>query len=176
MRWHKTQRSKNILSSLQVNVPDSIWLPLTARGCFLARQNRWLGTLVLTSTLWAAFDLNSNEGARRPSEPGPDFAQCGFVQASHCVFGAFFPGAGGFNSVYGSGIPSLAIPRLRTFGPFFLGLGRKMMRGKATISTKLEDGTEKRAQSTEGRFGISLAWYHLPRNFTLVAFNGTRTS
>ena len=34
---------------------------------------------------------------------------------------------------------------------------------------------KKSAQSTEGRFGISLAWYHLPRNFTLVAFNGTRS-
>ena len=45
---------------------------------------------VVNSTLWAAFDLNSNEGARRPSELGPDFARCGFVQASHCVFGAFF--------------------------------------------------------------------------------------
>ena len=27
---------------------------------------------------------------------------------------------------------------------FILGLGRKMMRGKATITTKLEDGTEKK--------------------------------
>ena len=90
MRWHKKQRSKNILSSLQVNVPDRKWLPLTARVCFLARQDRWLDTLVLTSTLWAAFDVNSNEGTRRPSEPGPDFAQFGFGQASHCGFGAFF--------------------------------------------------------------------------------------
>ena len=32
----------------------------------------------------------------------------------------FFPGAGGFNSVYGSGIPSPAIPGLRIFGPFHL--------------------------------------------------------
>ena len=32
---------------------------------------------------------------------------------------------------------------------FILGLGRKMMRGKATLSTKLEDGTEKSAQSTQ---------------------------
>ena len=90
MRWHKTQRSKNTPSSLQVNVPDRVWLPLMERRCFLARQDRWRGTLVLTSTLWAAFDLNSNEGARRPSELGPDFARCGFVQASHYVFGAFF--------------------------------------------------------------------------------------
>ena len=94
---------------------------LNGKGRLPGSQDRWLGTLVLTSTLWAAFDLNSKEGARRPSEPGPDFAQCGFVQASHCVFGAFFPGAGGFNSVYGSGIPSLAIPGLRIFGPFYLG-------------------------------------------------------
>ena len=34
---------------------------------------------------------------------------------------------------------------------FVLGLGCKMMRGKATISTKLEDGTEKSAQQTEGK-------------------------
>ena len=81
---------QNILSSLQVHVPDSFWLPFMARSCFLARQDRWLGTLVLTSTLWAAFDLNSGDGARRPSEPEPDFARCGFVQASHCEFGAFF--------------------------------------------------------------------------------------
>ena len=33
----------------------------------------------------------------------------------------FFPFAGGFNSVYGSGIPSLATPGLRIFGPFHLG-------------------------------------------------------
>ena len=60
---------------------------------------------------------------------------------------------------------------------FVLGLGRKMMRRKATIRTKLEDGTEKkRAQSTEGRCGTSLALSHLPRNFALVALNGTRTS
>ena len=52
----------------------------------------------------------------------------------------------------------------------------KMMRRKATIRTNLEDGTEKKsAQSTEGRCGTSLAWSHLPRNFALVAFNGTRT-
>ena len=89
---------------------------LNSKGVLPGSQVRWRGTLVLTSTLWAAFDLNSNEGARRPSELGPDFARCGFVQASHCVFDAFSPGAGGFNSVYGSGIPSLAIPGLRIFG------------------------------------------------------------
>ena len=50
---------------------------------------------------------------------------------------------------------------------FVLGFGRKMMRRKATIRTKLEDGTKKSAQSTEGRCG---------RNFALVALNGTRTS
>ena len=116
-----TAKQEHSVFFLQVNVPDSVWLPSTARRCFLARQDRWRGTLVLTSTLWAASDLNSNEGARRPSEFGQDFAGCGSVQASHCVFDAFFPGAGGFNSVYGSGIPSLAIPGLRKFGPFHLG-------------------------------------------------------
>ena len=95
---------------------------------------------------------------RRHFEPGPDSAQCGFVQAFHCVFGAFFPGAGGINSVYGSGILSLAITGLRIFGPFcILGLGRKMMRGKATISTKLEDGTEKKAHSRQ-KEGVGLPW------------------
>ena len=89
--------------------------------CFLAGQDQLLGTLVLTSTLWAAFDLKSNEGVRRRCEPGPDSAQCGFGRASHCVFGAFFPGAGGLHSVYGSGIPSLASPGPRIFGPFHLG-------------------------------------------------------
>ena len=144
MRWHKTQRSMNILTSLQVNVPDSIWLPLMARGCFLARQDRWLGTLVLTSTLWAAFHLNANEGARRPSEPGPDFALCSFVQASHCVFGAFFQALLDQNSVYGLESLRLRSPDYEYLDRFTLGLGRKMMRGKATISTKLEDGTEKK--------------------------------
>ena len=99
MRWHKTQRSKNTLSSSQVNVPDSTWLPLTARRCFLARQDRLLGTLVLTLTSWAVFDLNWNDGVRRHFEPGPDFAQCGFVQASHCELGAFFFQALGSSSL-----------------------------------------------------------------------------
>ena len=112
---------------------------LDGKGCFLARLDRWLGTLVLPSTSWAAFDLNSNDGPRRLSDPGPDSAQCGYVQASHCVFGAFFPGAGGFNSVYGSGIPSLPIP------------------GKATNSTKLEDGTEKKAHSRQ-KEGVGFPW------------------
>ena len=47
-------------------------------------------TSVLTLTSWAAFDPNLNEGAQRPSEPGTDFAQFGFVLVSHYVFGAFF--------------------------------------------------------------------------------------
>ena len=78
MKWHKTQRSKNILSSLQVNVPDSTWLPLTARGSFW--HDRIGG-----SVPWSS------------------------------------PRHYGFNSVFGSGIPSLAIPGLRTFGPLYLG-------------------------------------------------------
>ena len=176
MRWHKTQRSKNTLSSLQANVPDNIRPPLTARGCFLARQDRLLGTLALTSTSWAAFDPNLNDGVRRHFEPGPDFAQCGFVRASHCEFGAFF-----FRALVVSilffGLEALRLrsPDYEYLDRFVLGLGRKMMRGKATISTKLEDGTEKSAQWTEGRCGTSLAWYHLTRNFALVAFNGART-
>ena len=74
-----------------------------ARGCFLARQDQLLGTLALTLTSWAAFDPNLNDGVRRHFEPGPDSAQCGFGRASHSEFGAFFPGAGGLHSVYGSG-------------------------------------------------------------------------
>ena len=48
---------------------------------------------------WAASDPNMNDGVRRHFELGLDFAQCGFVRASHCEFGAFFPGAGGLHSV-----------------------------------------------------------------------------
>ena len=40
---------------------------------------------------------------------------------------------------------------------FILGLGRKMMRGKATISTKLEDGTEKKTHSRQ-KTGVGLPW------------------
>ena len=42
-------------------------------------------------------------------------------RASHSEFGAFFRGAGGLHSVFGSGITSLASPGLRIFGPFHLG-------------------------------------------------------
>ena len=82
-------------------------------------------------------------------------------------------------SILYTGLESLRLrsPDYEYLDRFILGLGRKMMRGKATITTKLEDGTEKKsAQSTEGRCGISWAWYLLPRNCTLVAFNGTRIS
>ena len=63
----------------------------------------------------------------------------------------------------------LRLPDYEYLDRFVLGLGRKMMRGKATISTKLENGMEKSAQSTAGMCGTSLAWYHLPRNFALVS-------
>ena len=60
----------------------SVWPPSMAR-CFLARQDRLLGTSALTSTSWAASDPNLNDGVRRHFEPGLDSAQCGFVRASH---------------------------------------------------------------------------------------------
>ena len=87
----------------------------------------------------------------------------------------FFSGRWWSPFYFWSGSSSLALPDYEYLDRFVLGLGRKMMRGKATISTKLEDGTEKSAQWTEGRCGTSLAWYHLTRNFALVAFNGART-
>ena len=145
MKWHRTRRSKHTLSSLRVNVPDSTWLLLTARGCFLERQDQLRDTSVLTLTSWAAFDLNLNEGALRPSELGADFAQFGFVLVSHYVFGAFFFQALVVSILY-TGLEALYLtpPDYEYLDRFILGLGRKMMRGKATITTKLEDGTEKK--------------------------------
>ena len=139
-------------------------LPLTARRCFLARQDRV--TLYLGPHLDILGSVRPELERRRAAafRIWTRFRPVWFRAGIPLRVRRLFPGAGGFNSVYGSGIPSHAIPR------------RKMMRGKATIGTRLEDGTEKSAQSTEGRCGISLAWYHLPRNFTFVAFNGTRTS
>ena len=157
-------------------MPDSLWLPLTANRCFLARQDRWRGTLVLTSTLWAAFGLNSNGGAQRLSELGPDFARCGFVQASHCVFDAFFPGAGGFNSVYGSGIPSLAIPGLRIFGPFHLGSWSQYGERKSDNHYETGRRHRKKSATVDRKEGVG---FHGPGTFChgtarSVAFNGTR--
>ena len=96
--------------------------------------------------------------ARRPSEPGPDSAQCGFVQASHCVFGAFFPGAGGFNSEDVSGIPSLAIPGLRRFGPFYPGSRTKDDERKS--DTQYETGRWHRKKKAHSRQkeGVGLPW------------------
>ena len=151
--------------------------PLMARGCFLARQDQLLGTLALTLTSWAGFDPNLNDGVRRHFEPGPDSAQCGFGRASHCEFGAFFPGAGGLHSVYGSGIPSLASPGLRIFGPFHLGSWAQDDERKSDnyYETGRWHGKKAHSRQKEG-VGLPLAWYHLPRNFALVAFNGTGTS
>ena len=52
------------------------------------------------------------------------------------------------NSVYASGNFS-SDPDYEYLDRLFLGLGRKMMRGKATISTKLEDDTKKRTHSRQ---------------------------
>ena len=101
--------------------PAVYGLPSRHGGCFPARQDRLLGTLVLTSTSWAAFDPNVNDGVLRHFEPGPDSAQCGFVRASHCEFGAFFPGAGGLHSENGSGSSSIAPPWLRILGTLLSG-------------------------------------------------------
>ena len=71
----------------------------------------------------------------------------------------------------------LRSPGIRIFGPFHLGSWAKDDERKS--DNYYETGKmaqRKSAQSTEGRCGISWAWYHLPRNFTLVAFNGTRIS
>ena len=88
----------------------------------------------------------------------PSVVSCGRPTASSAPF---FPGAGGLLSVYGSGSSSL------------LGLGRKMMRGNATISTKLEDGTERKRTVDRRKVWDFLGL--VPRNFALVAFDGTRT-
>ena len=104
-----------------------------------------LGTLAFASTSWAAFDPNLNEGVPRHFEPGRNSAQCGFVRASHCEFGAFFPRrwwAPICIRVWKLFV--CASPDYEYLDRFVLGLGRKMMKGKATISTKLEDGTEKK--------------------------------
>ena len=49
-------------------------------------------------------------------------------------------------SILFSGLEALRLrpPDYEYLDRFVLGLGRRMMRGKATISTKLEDGTEKK--------------------------------
>ena len=67
------------------------------------------------------------------------------MQASHCEFGAFFFQALVVSILY-SGLEALRLrpPDYEYLDRFVLGLGRKMMRGKATISTKLERGTEKK--------------------------------
>ena len=51
-------------------------------------------------------------------------------------------------SILYTGLEALRLrpPDYEYLDRFVLGLGRKMMRGKATISTKLENGTEKNAQ------------------------------
>ena len=168
--------AKQELSSLQANVPGSMWPPLAARECFLARQDRLLGTLALTSISWAAFDPKLNDGVRRHFEPGPASAQCGFVRASHCEFGAFFfTGAGGLHSVHGSGSSSLAPSWLRILGP--LRSGSRAQDDERKSDDQHEVGRwhgKKSAQRREGICRTSLAWYHLPQNFALVAF--TRTS
>ena len=52
-------------------------------------------------------------------------------------------------SILYTGLESLRLrsPDYENLDRFILGLGRKMMRRKATISTKLEDGTEKKAHN-----------------------------
>ena len=168
MRWHKTQRSKNTLFSSQANVPDSMWLPLTARRCFLARQDQLRGTLVLTSTLGsirAQLERRRAAAFRTWTRFRPVWFRAGVpLRVRRVLFQALVV------SILFSGLEALRLrhPDYEYLDRFVLGLGRKMTRGKATAQ-------KKSAQSTEGRCGISLAWYRLSPNFTLVAFNGTRT-
>ena len=94
--------------------------------CFLARQDQLLGTLALTSTSWAAFDPVVSGG--RPTPSSAPFFQALVV------------------SILYTGLEALRLrfPDYEYLDRFVLDLGRKTMRGKATISTKLEDGTEKK--------------------------------
>ena len=143
MRWHKTQRSKNTPSSLQVNVPDSIWLPFSGKGVLPG------STGPVARHLGPHLDIMGSirpELERRRAAAFRTWTRfCGFVQASHCVFGAFFFQALVVSILY-TGLESLRLrpPNYEYLDRFMLGLGRKMMRGKATITTKLKDGTEKK--------------------------------
>ena len=145
MRWHKTQRSKNTLSSLQANVPDSIWLPLTARRYFLARQDlvaRYLGPhLDIMGSIRPELERRRATAFRTWTRFRPSVVS---RRRPIAISAPFFQAL--VVSILYTGLEAL---RLRPsdneyLDRFVLGLGRKMMRGKATISTKLEDGTEKK--------------------------------
>ena len=122
-------------------MPDSFWLPLTARECFLARQDRWRGTLVLTSTLWDSIRPELERRRAAAFRTCPVWFRAGIpLRVRRLFFQALVV------SILYTGLKSL---RLRSsdyeyLDRFILGLERKMMRGKATITTKLEDGTEKK--------------------------------
>ena len=62
-------------------------------------------------------------------------------------------------SILYTGLEALRLrpPGYQYLDRFVLGLQRQMMRGKATINTKLEDGTEKKAHSRQ-KEGVGLPW------------------
>ena len=139
MRWHKTQRSKNTPSTLQVNVPDSIWLPLTARVCFLAR---YLGPhLDIMGSIRPELKRRRAAAFRNWTRFRPVWCRAGIpLRVRRPFFQALVV------SILYMGLDSLRLrsPDYGYLDRFILGLGRKMTRGKATITTKLEDGTEKK--------------------------------
>ena len=168
MRWHKTQRSKNTPSSLQVNVPDSKWLPLTARRVLPGSTGpvaRYLGPhLDIMGSIRPVLERRRAAAFRTWTRISPSVVSCRHPIACSAPF-----------------LPGLESLRLRSpdyehLDRFILGLGRKMMRGKATIYYETGRWHRKKAHSRQ-KEGLGFSW---PGTFChgtarSSPFNGTRT-
>ena len=150
-RWHKTQRSKNTLSSLRANVPGSIWPPLLARVLpgSTGPVARYLGPhFDIMGSIRPELERRRAAAFRTWTRFRPVWFRAGVPLRVRRLF---------FQAVVVS-ILYTELEALRLRSPdyeyldrFVLGRGRKMMRGKATIRTKLEDGTEKKKRTVDRR-------------------------
>ena len=157
-RWHKTQRSKNTLSSLRANVPGNIWPPLLARVLpgSTGPVARYLGPhLDIMGSIRPELERRRAAAFRTWTRFRPVWFRAGVPLR---VRRLFFQALVVFILYTGLEALRLRSPDYEYLDRFVLGRGRKMMRGKATIRTKLEDAQKKTKAHSRQKEGVGLPW------------------